>query len=71
MSKVKQNMKRRKHENQEEERNKKQKIERKQQILKLGKTGSKILIADVSNEGEGREGKEEKNNEVYNSRIFC
>ena len=37
MSKVKQNMKRRKHETQEEERDKKQKVERKWQILKLGK----------------------------------
>jgi len=30
-------MKRREHENQEEERDKKQKVERKRQILKLGK----------------------------------
>lgn len=39
--------------------------------IKVRKRGSKILIADVSNEGKGREGKEEKDNEVYNSRIFC
>lgn len=37
---------------------KNKKVERKQQILKLGKTGSKILIADVSNEGKGRKRRE-------------
>ena len=45
MSKVKQNMKRRKHENQEEERDKKQKVERKWQILKVLILNIKGMVA--------------------------